>query len=357
MRLEAKPVSTNTNPYAGIEFYAPIDTGGTATYNSGLIYSKFESGAGWNKGLLVLASPSGAGSWTDVIAIRNGRTGIGTLDPVTQFHSLNGINNVLWADGFTRNTSAYFRNDFTPSDLNTSYSALFGVENVWTQGTGAGYSVNATFYNLIMTGNWVFAGGAQRSMVGQVTIDSDAAAFTCSTVGLQGKVLFGSNMNTTVQALNGLGQCAFEAFLQSLSGSAGSVVDAFSFRSRPTFAGAVTFTNLYHFHVRNPTGSNAITNLYGIWIDAQTRGTNNYGIILDGDSEGSDIIFGAGQDASIYYDGNDLIIDPQLIGTGGVRILSMKSGATQGAAGAAANELWKTNGHATLPNDVVMIGV
>jgi hypothetical protein len=35
----------------------------------------------------------------------------------------------------------------------------------------------------------------------------------------------------------------------------------------------------------------------------------------------------------------------------------MKSGATQGAAGAAANELWKTASHATLPDNVVMIGV
>lgn len=35
----------------------------------------------------------------------------------------------------------------------------------------------------------------------------------------------------------------------------------------------------------------------------------------------------------------------------------IKSGATQAAAGAIAGELWKTNGHASLPNNVVMIGV
>jgi len=35
----------------------------------------------------------------------------------------------------------------------------------------------------------------------------------------------------------------------------------------------------------------------------------------------------------------------------------IKVGATQAAAGAAANELWKTSGHATLPDNVVMIGV
>lgn len=40
-----------------------------------------------------------------------------------------------------------------------------------------------------------------------------------------------------------------------------------------------------------------------------------------------------------------------------VFLTSIKSGATQVAAGAATGELWKTNGHATLPDNVVMIGV
>lgn len=36
---------------------------------------------------------------------------------------------------------------------------------------------------------------------------------------------------------------------------------------------------------------------------------------------------------------------------------AIKSGATQVGAGAAANELWKTSSHATLPDNVIMIGV
>jgi len=38
-------------------------------------------------------------------------------------------------------------------------------------------------------------------------------------------------------------------------------------------------------------------------------------------------------------------------------LASIKSGATQVAAGAAADELWKTSGHGSLPDNVVMIGV
>lgn len=40
-----------------------------------------------------------------------------------------------------------------------------------------------------------------------------------------------------------------------------------------------------------------------------------------------------------------------------LHITNVRSGATQVAAGASAGELWKTVSHATLPNDVVMIGV
>ncbi len=97
--------------------------------------------------------------------------------------------------------------------------------------------------------------------------------------------------------------------------------------------------------------------LCGMEIEPQTSGVINQGFWLAGDGIGADLVFGAGMDASIYYDGDDLIINPQLAGTGGAKILSMKSGATQGGAGASANELWKTSSHATLPDNVVMIGV
>jgi len=42
---------------------------------------------------------------------------------------------------------------------------------------------------------------------------------------------------------------------------------------------------------------------------------------------------------------------------GGVVIANIKSGATQAAAGAAAGEIWKTSGHSSLPDNVLMLGV
>lgn len=46
------------------------------------------------------------------------------------------------------------------------------------------------------------------------------------------------------------------------------------------------------------------------------------------------------------------LLNPDLLG-----IKSIKSGATQVGAGASAGEIWKTNGHATLPDNVLLIGV
>lgn len=47
----------------------------------------------------------------------------------------------------------------------------------------------------------------------------------------------------------------------------------------------------------------------------------------------------------------------RITSAGGVLITTMKSGATKAASGAATNELWRTSGHATLPDGVVMIGI
>ncbi|MDD5353177.1 MAG: hypothetical protein PHS93_08470 [Candidatus Omnitrophica bacterium] len=67
-----------------------------------------------------------------------------------------------------------------------------------------------------------------------------------------------------------------------------------------------------------------------------------------------DIDIGSGGAMSIYTSAGDLHIDA--IG-GGIKSNTIKSGATQAAAGAAAGELWKTSGHASLPDNVIMHGV
>ncbi len=130
--------------------------------------------------------------------------------------------------------------------------------------------------------------------------------------------------------------------------------------------GATTFSVVRGIFINTavaPTLPGAWGRVTGIHVDPQPTGINitvSQGIWLAGDGVGADLCFGAGAgnvaDANIYYNGADLVIDPQLLGAGGVMIRNMKSGATAALAGAGVDELWFTLLHATLPDRVVMIG-
>ena len=75
--------------------------------------------------------------------------------------------------------------------------------------------------------------------------------------------------------------------------------------------------NAYNFYGNaHASDSGLMTgDAWGIYLEKQTIGVNNYGIVLGGDSSnigsdsGSAIIFGAGKDAGIYWDGTNLIFD------------------------------------------------
>lgn len=64
--------------------------------------------------------------------------------------------------------------------------------------------------------------------------------------------------------------------------------------------------------------------LCGMEIEPQVNGVVNEGLRLGGDGIGSDLVFGAGAgtggDANIFYNGSNLIIDPDLLGSGRVYI-------------------------------------
>jgi hypothetical protein len=63
-----------------------------------------------------------------------------------------------------------------------------------------------------------------------------------------------------------------------------------------------------------------VTSQTGLWIDKQALGSSNYGIVLDGDGAGADIVFGPTQSERIYSNagrlyaqdsfGNQTILSP-----------------------------------------------
>lgn len=72
-----------------------------------------------------------------------------------------------------------------------------------------------------------------------------------------------------------------------------------------TGTGGITFSDFRHFYAGD-SAAGTFTQQTGLWIDKQTRGTTNYGIVLDGDGEGADIRFGPSQETSIYSSGGRL---------------------------------------------------
>lgn len=98
----------------------------------------------------------------------------------------------------------------------------------------------------------------------------------------------------------------------------------------------------------------------------------NVGIGTTGPDRKLDVLDASAPQLRLTHTDNAVYADFQVDGSGDLAITctgtmitlndllfltSIKSGATQAAAGAAANEVWKTNGHASLPNNVLMIGV
>lgn len=79
--------------------------------------------------------------------------------------------------------------------------------------------------------------------------------------------------------------------------------------------GTQNITDAYGIKLQGDVGfaSTNITNQYGLHLSRMTSATNNYGIYLEGDGAGSDIVFGpVGQKSRIYSSGGVLWADDSL---------------------------------------------
>ena len=110
--------------------------------------------------------------------------------------------------------------------------------------------------------------------------------------------------------------------------------------------------------VGGATGDGGIADING--GDAGAAGNGGNANLGAGDAnvgDGGNVNVAAGA-ANTGNGGNVLLVGGVgSITNGGVFIPAIKSGSTQGAAGALAGELWKTATHATLPDNVILIGV
>lgn len=147
-------------------------------------------------------------------------------------------------------------------------------------------------------------------------------------------------------------------------------------RNRGTLNGDMSGLHLILSDTGTLTGTS-----YAIYIDDTSI---DYGIYQVGSAtnsfvgkiqivhDGRGLELGAGNDVRIHFNGSDLLINSLNVTANDevhftnfdfyvfdnpLKITTIKSGATQAAAGAAANEIWVTNGHATQEDNTLMIGV
>lgn len=200
--------------------------------------------------------------------IVNGKVGIGGSTPLYPMHIT------------TTDEATSLRVESTIDNLSVlnnfaAYYKMIAADTALTMGIFSGVSGNVLFTG---GGTVLRLQGAENNIVLQ--------SATASTIGLA----VGSKVELRRSGVNANHTLTDYYGFHSFNSSGGS--------------GNINGTNWRHAYYEdfNSFGG-TVANVAGLWIDKQTLGTNNYGLVLNGDGAGADIVFGASQQASIYSTG------------------------------------------------------
>jgi hypothetical protein len=217
--------------------------------------------------------------------IVNGKIGVGTSGPLEKLHV------------------------YSNSDSKALRLELLASDAAWTN-IGAFYDIGAVGAGVNDRAYIGFQG--QAGLTGFGNIDS--------LIGAENIVYLGTNTSSNVS----LGKGNTVILRRTSTNSANhTLTNYFGFHSYGNTAGSgsISGTNWRHAYFENfPDYGGNRSAVTGLWIDKQTRGTNNYGIVLNGDGNGADIVFGPTQSARIYSNtgrlyaqdsfGNQTILSP-----------------------------------------------
>ena len=137
-----------------------------------------------------------------------------------------------------------------------------------------------------------------------------------------------------VDGTSSVGSARAGQFIVDYNSNTGVGDNAYTLSSTLEVAGGATVSNGYGYF-SDLDNQGTITNYYGIFLQDVVEGTmsnayafwtNQGDVVLDGDGNGvaggndggSDLFFGEGQDAAIWYDGTNLNINPRVAGAGNV---------------------------------------
>ncbi len=254
--------------------------------------------------------------------------GDGTVTSVSVVNA-NGVSGTVatatTTPAITLSLGAVTPSSVTVSGLTASQAVFTNGSKVLTSNaiTGSGnvvMSASPTLTGTIVAANQTLSG--TLGVTGKTTLSSGVAVMTTPTTQHALRIVADQTLAGTDQF------CVVSDFTSSSSATDSGTSLLVAARIGDSFTQTETIA------IRIAQGSkgagSTITTNYAIKINTQISGATNYAIY----SESGLVSFG-----------DNLFLR------------SIKSGATQGGAGAAANEVWKTSGHATLPNNVLMIGV
>ncbi len=182
-----------------------------------------------------------------------------------------------------------------------NYASPWNAEHTATASFGGFLEITRGMYNEVVD--------ASGRVLSQTATGNNIVSYE----GIRNKVY----IETSAEYDNGAGSVTVNAY-----GTYSEVTNKFQ-----ETAGTVT-ANTYGDYVTVTGNASGDSTAYGLYVASVSGADDNYGIwdasganwILDANDQ--KIIFGEGQDASIYYDNTNLIIDPREVGSGGVGITS-----------------------------------
>ena len=221
--------------------------------------------------------------------IVNGKLGVGISAPTSAINAENTDESVLNVNAI-KNTGTWLNGSFIKIKINSSNvgaNALIVAPSVKTIGSTGGIARGALF-NAGLGGSGTIT--SVTGMQNQIRINTANGDYTIDTMRGNELILTNAGIISTNN--------------HTITNYYG--INSYGVNAAPGEA-TISGTNWRHAYFQDfPDYYGTITNIAGLWIDQQTRGTNNYGIVLNGDGAGADIVFGASQEASIYSSAGEL---------------------------------------------------
>ncbi|RJO61047.1 hypothetical protein C4544_03865 [candidate division WS5 bacterium] len=231
----------------------------------------------WVVGLLLI----GANAFAAGDLIVNGKLGVGTSSFTSAITTQTTDESVMELTA-TKSLNTFVRPAF-----------LLNLNGNSTDAGGTGFVMNARANNVAATtGN--LSGGSFNSLL-------KGSGVMGEVIGLTNYLILGTNAGS--YNVNKITGNRVDLSLGAANNQNHTISSYYGFHSKGTITGSgnLSGTNWYHAYFEDfPAFSGTRTTVAGLWINKQTRGTNNYGIVLNGDGAGSDIVFGTTQLGRIY---------------------------------------------------------